>query len=90
MMRDSSCIIFHFTQTSVVYCTITHLYYFTSIIPYLLIRVFITNGPFQVIITCVCERDQEEERHDTMTGSSNTMAKIQDGKTGKWRHQRNA
>ena len=26
---------------------------FTSITPYLLIRVFITNGPLQVIITCV-------------------------------------
>jgi hypothetical protein len=40
---------------------ITHLYYITSTISYLLIRVFITNGPLQVIIMCVCERDQEEE-----------------------------
>ena len=56
----------------------------TSIIPYLLIRVFITNGPLQVIITCVCERDQEEEKHDRMTGSRSS------GKTEKRDHQRKA
>ena len=37
-------------------------------LPYLLIRVFIANGPHRSSLRVV-ERDQEEEKHDRMTGS---------------------
>src|SRR5712672_2984870 len=49
-------------------------------------------GLWQVIITCVYERDQEEKNHDRMSssrsGSSNRVTR--DGKTDEWIHQRKA
>ena len=52
-LTTSFCIISSCLQTYAAHCTITHLYHFTSTTPYLLIRVFITNGPLQVIIPYV-------------------------------------
>jgi hypothetical protein len=43
-------------------------------LPYLLIRVFHYKWALQVIITCVCERDQEKEKHVRMTGSRNSSS----------------